>query len=103
MTNRQCAMMALLDTIDLYDDMENGKLPAVSFVKPSGYLDGHPASSKLDLFEGFVKKIVDLTKANKKLWANTAIFITDGRRRRILRFGLRAAARLSSATEPAFR
>jgi phospholipase C len=25
----------------------------VSFVKPSGLVDGHPASSKLDLFEGF--------------------------------------------------
>ena len=48
----------------------------MSFVKPSGYLDGHPASSKLDLLEGFVKKIVDLTKANSTLWSNTAIFIT---------------------------
>jgi phospholipase C len=29
----------------------------VSFVKPSGYLDGHPASSKVDLLEGFVKRL----------------------------------------------
>jgi phospholipase C len=49
---------------------------AISFVKPDGYLDGHPASSKVDLFEGFVKKIVDLTKSNKKLWDSTAIIIT---------------------------
>ena len=48
----------------------------MSFVKPDGYLDGHPASSKVNLLEGFVKKIVDLTKANPTLWANTAIFIT---------------------------
>ena len=48
----------------------------MAFVKPDGYLDGHPASSKVDLLEGFVKKIVDMTKENKTLWANTAIFIT---------------------------
>ena len=55
---------------------QSGNLPAVSFVKPSGYLDGHPASSKVNLLEGFVKKIVDLTQANKTLAADTAIFIT---------------------------
>jgi phospholipase C len=49
---------------------------AVSFVKPSGFVDGHPASSKPNLFEGFVKKIVDLVQDNQKLWADTAIFIT---------------------------
>jgi phospholipase C len=46
------------------------------FVKPSGYVDGHPASSKLDLFEGFVKKIVDAGAGNPELWKDTAIFIT---------------------------
>lgn len=64
------------DTANLYTDIQNGTLPAVSFVKPSGFVDGHPASSKLDLFEGFVKKIVDAVKAQPKLWGNTAIFIT---------------------------
>jgi phospholipase C len=39
-------------------------------------VDGHPASSKLDLFEGFVQKIVDAVQANPTLWASTAIFIT---------------------------
>jgi phospholipase C len=76
MTNPVERKMALQDTTDLYNDLQNGDLPAVSFVKPDGYLDGHPASSKLDLFEGFVKKIVDLTMANKKLWDSTAIFVT---------------------------
>ena len=47
---------------------QSGNLPAVSFVKPSGFVDGHPASSKLDLFEGFVKKIVDMVQANPALW-----------------------------------
>jgi len=64
------------DTTDLYAAIENGTLPAVSFVKPDGWLDGHPASSKLNLFEGFVKKIVDGVKANPKLWASTAIVVT---------------------------
>jgi phospholipase C len=64
------------DTTALYTAIQNGTLPAVSFVKPDGYLDGHPASSKLNLFEGFVKKIVDGVQANPKLWASTAIIVT---------------------------
>ena len=39
------------DLSDLYTDIQFGSLPAVSFIKPSGLVDGHPASSKLDLFE----------------------------------------------------
>ena len=66
----------LLDTVDLYKAIKNNTLPAVSFVKPDGWLDGHPASSKLILFEGFVKKIVDLAKANKDVWDSTAIIVT---------------------------
>jgi phospholipase C len=65
-----------LDTTDLYAGIQSGNLPAVSYVKPDGYLDGHPASSKLILFEGFVKKIVDGVHANPTLWANTAIVVT---------------------------
>jgi phospholipase C len=76
MTNTQVRTTHLKDTIDLYNDIQNGSLPSVSYVKPSGFVDGHPASSKMDLFEGFVKKIVDLVQANPQLWAETAIFIT---------------------------
>jgi phospholipase C len=64
------------DTANLYADIQNGTLPAVSIVKPSGLVDGHPSSSKLDLFEGFTKKIVDAVQANPALWHDTAIFIT---------------------------
>ena len=64
------------DTTNLYSDIANGTLPAVSFVKPSGLVDGHPASSKLDLFEGFTQKIVEAVKANPELWKDTAIMIT---------------------------
>ena len=63
------------DTTNLYADIQNGTLPAVSFVKPSGLVDGHPASSKLGLFEGFTQKIVTLVQ-NSAYWKDTAIFIT---------------------------
>jgi phospholipase C len=51
-------------------------LPAFAITKPSGLLDGHPASSKLDLFEGYTKKIVDAIQAKPELFRDTAIFIT---------------------------
>jgi phospholipase C len=76
MTNPTLRQEHLQDVPDLYNDIYNGTLPPVSFVKPSGFTDGHPASSKLDLFEGFVKKIVTEVQANPSLWASTAIFIT---------------------------
>jgi phospholipase C len=76
MTNAAVRTTHLKDTTDLYADIANGTLPAVSFVKPSGWVDGHPASSKLDLFEGFVKKVVDGVQANPQLWKDTAIFVT---------------------------
>jgi phospholipase C len=76
MTDDAVRTAHIADTEDLYKEIKNGKLPAVSFVKPSGWVDGHPASSKWDLFEGFVKKIVDLVQSNPDLWASTAIFIT---------------------------
>jgi len=76
MTNAAVRSQHLKDTTDLYTGIANGTLPSVSYVKPSGFVDGHPASSKLDLFEGFVKKIVDGVKANPTLWADTAILIT---------------------------
>ena len=76
MTNPTLRKQHLRDTADLYAGFESGNLPAVSYVKPSGLVDGHPASSKLDLFEGFVKKIVDGVKGNSALWDNTAIFVT---------------------------
>jgi phospholipase C len=76
MTNEAVRTAHIQDTANLYADIANGTLPAVSFVKPSGLVDGHPSSSKLDLFEGFSKKIVDAVKANPALWKDTAILIT---------------------------
>ncbi|MGA2410178.1 MAG: alkaline phosphatase family protein, partial [Candidatus Binataceae bacterium] len=64
------------DLSGLYTDLTNSTLPAVSIVKPDGLLDGHPASSKLDLFEAFCKKIVDAVQANPLYATNTAVLIT---------------------------
>jgi len=76
MTNAAVRNSHIVDTDQLYQDIEKGKLPAVSFVKPSGWVDGHPASSKWDLFEGFTKKIVDMVQSKPELWKSTAIFVT---------------------------
>ena len=77
MANEAVRTAHIQDTANLYADIANGTLPAVSIVKPSGLVDGHPASSKLDLFEGFTKKIIDDVKKNPSLWKDTAIFITE--------------------------
>jgi phospholipase C len=64
------------DTIDFFNAIESNTLPAVSFVKPDGLLDGHPASSKVDLLEGMTKKIFDHLKAHPDLMASTAFIVT---------------------------
>jgi phospholipase C len=76
MANPAVRTAHIQDTANLYADIHNGSLPAVSFVKPSGFTDGHPSSSKLDLFEGFTKKIVDLVQSSNYA-SDTAIFITE--------------------------
>jgi phospholipase C len=75
MTNPAQREAHIQDTSSLYEDIALGNLPAVSIVKPDGFLDGHPSSSKLDLYEGFVNRIVDQVQASS-LWSSTAIFIT---------------------------
>jgi phospholipase C len=77
MANASVRTAHIQDTTNLYADIKAGTLPAVSVVKPSGLVDGHPSSSKLDLFEGFTKKIIDAVKKNPSLWKDTAIFITE--------------------------
>lgn len=56
--------------------LQRGTLPSVAFVKPDGLLDGHPASSKLDLFEATLRKILDTLDQNRQLKAQTAVLIT---------------------------
>ena len=81
MTNPQLREEHINDVPNLYEDIATGNLPAVSIVKPSGFTDGHPASSKLDLFEGFTKKIVDMVQGNPSLWATPHLYHFRRRRR----------------------
>jgi len=64
------------DATDFFAAVASDSLPSVSFVKPDGLLDGHPASSKVDLFEGMVDKIVDALQSKPELFAETALIIT---------------------------
>jgi phospholipase C len=64
------------DVVDFFTDIAQDTLPAVSFVKPSGFVDGHPLSSKLDLFEAFLRNIVGQFEADPALFARTAILVT---------------------------
>jgi phospholipase C len=64
------------DVLDLFADIANDTLPSVSFVKPSGLVDGHPQSSKLDLFEAFLRNIVEQVEGKPELFARTAILVT---------------------------
>jgi phospholipase C len=76
MTNASARDAHLKDTLDLYDAIASGNLPAVSFVKPSTFNDGHPSSSRLDLFESFSRRIIEQVQSNKELWESTAILVT---------------------------
>ena len=61
---------------DFYSDLQNGTLPAVSFIKPDSVLDGHPGSSIPILYEAFLKKLVTSVQAQTELYQTTVIFIT---------------------------
>jgi len=64
------------DIVDFFADVNKDNLPSVAFVKPSGLVDGHPQSSKLDLFEALLDNIVDQVRAKPELFAETAIIVT---------------------------
>jgi phospholipase C len=74
MTNNPSAH--LKDTVDMIADIQHNTLPAVSIGKPDGVLDGHPSSSKIDLFEAYVQNVLDALDANPALKASTVVFIT---------------------------
>ena len=62
------------DAIDFFHALDKGELPAVSYVKPDSLVDGHPASSKLDLFEAMIENIVDRLKVDKN--KDTVLLVT---------------------------
>ncbi|ATQ70363.1 MULTISPECIES: phospholipase C [Methylosinus] len=57
-------------------DIKDGTLPAVSFVRPFEYLAGHPANSNNELYEQFVDSLIKRVKSNRAIWDDTAIFVT---------------------------
>jgi phospholipase C len=66
----------LKDVQDLLAEIDGDTLPAVAYVKPDGWLDGHPSTSKVDLFEAFSRNIIARVEAKPDLFAGTAIFLT---------------------------
>ena len=76
MTNATLRTEHIQDSQNIYEDIAASDLPSVSIVKPGWPSDGHPASSKLQIFEGFTKNIINALQANPSLWASTAVFIT---------------------------
>jgi len=66
----------LKDTVDMFADIARGTLPAVAFAHPDGALDGHPSSSKLGLFDAYVKNILTRLHQNPALEASTAVIVT---------------------------
>jgi phospholipase C len=64
------------DVIDFFDDLDHDKLPAVSYLKPDSFVDGHPGYTKLDLFEAMISKVLDQLKRHPDLFESTAFFIT---------------------------
>jgi phospholipase C len=64
------------DAIDFFSTLDQGKLPSVAYVKPDSIVDGHPASSTLDLFEAMLENIVGKLKSHPDLLKETALFVT---------------------------
>ncbi len=76
MGNAEQRAAHIKDATDFFEAIDKDELPAVSFVKPDGLADGHPASSKFDLFESMVAKTVNHLKARPELMAETAFMVT---------------------------
>jgi phospholipase C len=51
-------------------------MPAVAFVIPPNAESGHPASSTVSRYEGFLRRLIDRVQSNPALWATTAILVT---------------------------
>lgn len=76
MANAEARAAHIKDTVDMYADIAGGTLPAVSFAHPDGALDGHPQSSKLGLYEAYVRNILAKLHANPALEASTLVLVT---------------------------
>jgi phospholipase C len=66
----------IADVPDFFKDVENGTLPAVSFVRPYEPYAGHPANSSLSFYEDFTTHLSNTVIINEDLFNQTAIFLT---------------------------
>jgi phospholipase C len=64
------------DAVDFFSEVDRGHLPAISYIKPDSFDDGHPASSKLDILEALIDRVIQHVKAQPELFEETAIFVT---------------------------
>jgi phospholipase C len=64
------------DITEFFAAVTAGTLPSVVFVKPDALVDGHPATSKLNLYEAMLQKVLDTLDTNPGLKAETALLIT---------------------------
>jgi Phosphoesterase family len=90
------------DATDFFNALDRGHLPAVAYVKPDSLVDGHPASSKLDLFEAMLEKILGKLEAKPELFAGPP---SSSPSTKVADSGIRASCSrsISSATARAFR
>ena len=73
MTNPRLREAHIHDTDAFDQEVADERLPAVSIVKPSGFVDGHPASSKLDLFEGFLENLQAAAGTSRAVEGNRSV------------------------------
>jgi len=67
----------LQDHAALFRDIDDVyAMPAVAFVIPPNTESGHPASSTVSRYEGFLRKLIDKVQSNPALWAKTAMLVT---------------------------
>ncbi len=64
------------DAVDFFDGLEHGHLLSVSYLKPDSFGDGHPASSKLIIFEALIDRVLDGLERHPELAEDTAFIIT---------------------------
>jgi acid phosphatase len=65
----------LKDYNDLISDISAGTLPAVSFYKPTGYVNQHPGYANVDDADAHIAGLVNALKASSK-WSHMVIVVT---------------------------
>lgn len=66
----------LQDETKFFTDVQNGTLPAVSFIKPLGPDNEHPGYTDLQRGQEHVAKIVQAVQSKPALWQHTLIVVT---------------------------